>query len=146
MGVLAVSSPVMRRYLADATIESEEPALILMVDFTSREVENLLNLLYSGICRHTDDLTLMLNILKINKRHLISEKPTVKVQSDVKVETHEVFEDEDSFFYGGFDDVGPTSDNDMTGFKESDQSSEDNWKPSGVSVKEQKVVEKKKKR
>merc|ERR1712129_32996 len=108
------------------------------------EVENLLNLLYSGTCRHTDDLTLMLNILKINKRHLISEKPTVKVQSDVKVETHEVFEDEDSYFYAGFDDVEPTSD--MTGYKESDQSSEDNWEPNGESVKEQKEVEKKKKR
>merc|ERR1719319_1758522 len=34
----------------------------------------------------------------------------------------------------------------MTGYKESDQSSEDNWKPNGESVKEQKEVEKKKKR
>merc|ERR1712129_152315 len=82
----------------------------------------------------------------INKRHLISEKPTVKVQSDVKVETHEEFEDEDSYFYGGFDDVGPTSDNDMTGYKESDQSSEDNWKPNGESVEEQKGVVRKKKK
>merc|ERR1712129_410048 len=108
------------------------------------EVENLLNLLYSGTCRHTDDLTLMLNILKINKRHLISEKPTWEVQSDVKVETHEVFEDEDSYFHGGFDDVEPTSD--MTGYKESDQSSEDNWKPNGESVEEQKGVVRKKKK
>jgi len=125
--VLAAASPVLKRSLMEATRNNEEPALILMVNFSSKEVNNLLNLLYTGTCKQTEDISLLIEVLKINLNHLKADKPNVKASYVVKVEAKEVFEDEDSYFknlqVNDFDQ-GPIDD-----YDESNQSSEDDWKP-----------------
>merc|ERR1712129_138358 len=107
--VLAASSPVLRRALEEVTTNSEELAMVLMPDFTSLEVGNLLNMLYTGTSNHTEDLTLLLKLLKVDTRKVKSDKATVKLFDDVKEETKEVYEDEDSYFHGGLD-FGPMDD------------------------------------
>jgi len=107
--VLAASCPVLRRALEDTTSNSEELAMVLMPDFTSLEVGNLLNMLYTGTSNHTEDLTLLLKLLKVDTRKVKSDKATVKLFDDVKEETKEVYEDEDSYFHGGLD-FGPMDD------------------------------------
>merc|ERR1719319_1306157 len=123
--VLAAASLVLKRSLMEATRNNEEPALILMVNFSSKEVNNLLNLLYSGTCKQTDDISLLIEDLKINLNHLKSDKPTVC--NDVKLEAKEVFEDEDSYFnniqVNDFDQE-PGDD-----YNEVNQSSGEDWKP-----------------
>jgi len=91
--VLAASSPVLRKALVGATKDSEEPAVVFMMDFSSEEVDNLMTLLYSGTCRHTDDMTLLLHILRIDSMQLKSDRPLEKLIDDVKDEAKEVYED-----------------------------------------------------
>jgi len=119
--VLAASSPLLRRVLleaVEATTNSEDPALVHLPDFSAKEVDNLLNLLYSGACTHTEDLMLLLNILGADESNMNSIKPEIKSFDDVKIEAKEFYEDEDSYFF----DNG-----DMNEFDNSDQSSEEEW-------------------
>merc|ERR1712129_296734 len=115
--------PLLRRTLEDAISSSEDPALVHMPDFSVKEVDNLLNLLYSGACTHTKDLMLLLNILRADESNMKSEKQETNCSDYVKVEAKEEFEDEES-------DNGQIDkfDSNEISFDEDDESSEDEWK------------------
>ena len=93
-----------------------------MPDFSVKEVDNLLNLLYSGACTHTEDLMLLLNILKADESNMKSEKQETNCSDYVKVEAKEEFEDEES----DNEQIDKFDSNEIS-FDEDDESSEDEW-------------------
>merc|ERR1712129_611119 len=115
--------PLLRRTLEDAISSSEEAALVHLPDFSVKEVDNLLNLLYSGACTHTKDLMLLLNILRADECNMKSEKQETNCSDYVKVEAKEEFEDEES-------DNGQIDkfDSNEISVDENYESSEDEWK------------------
>ena len=62
--ILAASSPLLKNVLEDST-RAGGPPDILMMDYTMEEVNNLLDLLYSGTAEHTNSLRDLVNIFLI---------------------------------------------------------------------------------
>ena len=62
---LAVSSPLVKTILED-TSRGGSPLEILIVDFTLEEVENLLDLLYTGTAKQTQTLRVLMKMFLIN--------------------------------------------------------------------------------
>ena len=63
--LLAASSPLLRTILED-TSRGGSPLEILIVDFTLEEVENLLDLLYTGTAKKTPTLRVLIKMFLID--------------------------------------------------------------------------------
>ena len=62
--ILAASSTVLRCALGDSS-RGEDPAVVLMLDYSRDQVDNLLDLLYTGTAEKTPELDSLMRMLEV---------------------------------------------------------------------------------
>ena len=62
--ILAACSPLLRSSLVDSSQE-DDPAVVLMLDYSREQVDNLLDLLYTGTAKKTPELDSLMTMLEV---------------------------------------------------------------------------------
>ena len=62
--ILAACSPLLRSSLVDSS-QGDDPAVVLMLDYSRDQVDNLLDLLYTGTAKKTPELDSLMTMLEV---------------------------------------------------------------------------------
>ena len=62
--ILAACSPLLRSSLVDSS-SGDDPAVVLMLDYSREQVDNLLDLLYTGVAEMTPELHSLMTMLEV---------------------------------------------------------------------------------